>query len=205
MSAITQRVLAALYLSDHVPELIKQGRAIVKAMTGNPATPDPTPSLLVVTAALDKLEDADLATATGAVGTFQAREQQKFLVEAMLRQLEAYVQVLCAADQGQAAILILGAGMSLRKGSTRHKPELSARQDGTLALVLLVGRAARARAYYEWQWSTDQSTWSNLPGTLEAKASFQGFTPMTLYYFRYRVLTKKSTGDWSGVVNLFVK
>src|SRR4051794_23820707 len=99
MSTITQRVLAALYLSDHVPDLVKQGRAIVKAMTGNAAYSNSTPSLPVVTTALDKLEAAELATETGTVGTIQARNLQRLIVKAMLRQLETFVQLLCDQDQ----------------------------------------------------------------------------------------------------------
>jgi hypothetical protein len=205
MSTVTQRVLIALYLLDNVPELIKQGRVVVKAMTGNAATPNPTPGLAVVTAALDKLEAAELATETGTVGTIQARDLQKLVVKGLLRQLEAFVQVLADADPGSAALIIANSGMSVSKTSSRKKPELAARQDGTLLLVLLTGRAAKGRAYYEWQWSTDEVHWTNLANTLEARAVFHGFTPTTVYFFRYRAMTKKNTGSWSGVVSLFVR
>ena len=205
MSHVSHRVLAALYLSDHVPELINHGKAIVQAMTGNNAYPNPTPALGDLANELAKLEQAELATKTKAVGTFEARNAQQLIVETKLRQLEAYVQMLADSDLTHAAALITGAVMSVSKPSTYKKPELAATQDTGLGLVHLVGRATKGRVYYEWEWSTDQTTWHALPRTFKAKTSFAGFTPMTTYAFRFRPVTPKGTGAWSAVVTLLVK
>jgi len=204
MTAGIHRVLAALYLSDHVPDLINQGKAILQATDSNSTYS--TSALAELASELPKLEKAELATKTKAVGTVQARDAQKLVVRAVMRQVEAHVQKLADGDLTHAAALITGAAMGIQKPSSYKKPELAATQDAALNLVLLVGRATKGPVYYEWEWSTDQKDWNALPRTFEAKTSFAGFTPMTTYAFRFRAVTKKKgTGAWSAVVTLFVK
>jgi hypothetical protein len=206
MSAITQRVLGALYLSEHVPDLIKQGKAIVAAMINNPVYANITPSPVSVKVEIDKLDAAELAAKTKAVGTAQARDAQELVVRSKLRQLEAAVQAMADADLGHAAALITGAAISLRKVHSRKKAELAARYDAALALVFLIGMAVKkGPAYYEWQWSADQVNWNSLPTTFDAKTSVPGLTPMATYFFRFRSITKKGTGEWSQIVSLFVR
>jgi hypothetical protein len=70
--------------------------------------------------------------------------------------------------------------------------------------VKLAAKAVAARACYEWQYSTDQKTWTEVPPTLQAKVEIDGLTPATAYFFRFRGVTKAGTGDWSQVVSIMV-
>ena len=40
--------------------------------------------------------------------------------------------------------------------------------------------------------------------TLQASTTVAGLTPATLYYFRYRAVTKTGLGDWSQILSLLV-
>jgi hypothetical protein len=63
-------------------------------------------------------------------------------------------------------------------------------------------RILPALANNEWQYGTDGKTWTTAPVTLTAKTTIEGLTPGTLYYFRYRPVTKLGEGDWSAIVTL---
>ena len=60
------------------------------------------------------------------------------------------------------------------------------------------------RASYEWQYSTDQETWSNVSATLQAKTAIAGLTSATMYYFRFRGVTKAGEGAYSQIVQILV-
>jgi hypothetical protein len=71
--------------------------------------------------------------------------------------------------------------------------------------VNLVAKSAGTRAAYDWQYSTDQKTWTTLPMTLQAKTGVSGLTAGTTYYFRVQSLIKTGTENWSQIVSLMVK
>jgi phosphodiesterase/alkaline phosphatase D-like protein len=68
----------------------------------------------------------------------------------------------------------------------------------------LVAKAVASRASYEWQYSTDQKTWTDAPTTLQSKTDVVGLTPGTAYFFRFRGTTKAGVGDWSQVVSMLM-
>jgi len=70
--------------------------------------------------------------------------------------------------------------------------------------VKLVAKAVAPRACYDWQYSTDQKAWTEVPPTLQSKTEIDGLLTATAYFFRFRGITKAGTGDWSQVVALLV-
>jgi hypothetical protein len=70
--------------------------------------------------------------------------------------------------------------------------------------VELLAKAAAPRASYEWQYSTDQKTWTSAPSTLQAKTTISGLTTATAYFFRCRGVTKAGEGNWTQVVTIVV-
>jgi hypothetical protein len=44
-----------------------------------------------------------------------------------------------------------------------------------------------------------------MPGTLQAKTTVLGLTPLSTVQFRYRAVTKAGEGDWSQPVSLTVQ
>jgi beta-xylosidase len=83
---------------------------------------------------------------------------------------------------------------------------LTVKQGSVSGTVTLSAKAAAKKAAYNWQYSTDQKTWTSLPQTLKAKTGVSGLTAGTTYYFRSQALTPKGgDGDWGQVISLLVK
>ena len=96
-----------------------------------------------------------------------------------------------------AAAVIVGAGLSVKKRTKRNKPPVRAVQgptSGTAWLELL--RLAKVATYF-WVFSTDQKNWSSAPETMKAKLLLTGLTAGQTYYFKFRALTPKGMGDTS--------
>jgi hypothetical protein len=53
-------------------------------------------------------------------------------------------------------------------------------------------------------YSTDQKTWTNAPSTLQAKTVITGLTSTTVFYFRFRGVTKTGEGAYSQIVQILV-
>ncbi len=109
------------------------------------------------------------------------------------------------ATPADAAAVIVGAGLSVKKRTKRNKPPIRVVQgpnSGTAWLELL--RVARIATYF-WVYSTDQKNWSSAPETMKAKLLLTGLTPGQTYYFKFRALTRKGPVDYSQIVSLFVQ
>src|SRR5579859_6057469 len=104
--ATIAKVIAVLLLPKHVPDIIKFGRTIVTAMTGNTYFPAPSPTLASVTTHLSDLEGAESLAQTRAKGAASARNVKLKLVDTDLHGLRAYVQMMADADLDHAAAII---------------------------------------------------------------------------------------------------
>ena len=197
------RTIAALNLPRRIPDTITYARSVAAALTDNPAFPSPTPPLATFQADLDALETAHVQTLT--VGTASERDAKLAAVERHLFALRAYVQTVADVSPGQAAVVIVSAGMSVKRSSGHAKGDFVAKHARTSGAVLLVARAATTRASYDWQLSTDGTLWVDLERTVRADAALTGLAAGRRYYFRYRTLTRDGVGDWSQVVSLLVR
>jgi hypothetical protein len=104
-----------------------------------------------------------------------------------------------------AAAVIVGAGLSVRKRTKRNKPPVRAVQGPTSGSAWLEAlRVARIATYF-WMFSLDQKNWSPAPETMKAKLLLTGLTPGQVYYFKFRALTSKGPVDYSQVVSLLVQ
>jgi len=206
MATIT-KVIAVLLLPKHVPDIIKLGKAIVGAMTGNAYFPTPSPTLASVTAHLADLETAETIAESRAKGTASARNIKLKLVDSYLQGLRAYVQMMADADLDHAVAIIQSAGMNVKKRPVRVKSDLAAKPGKASGQVTLEAKAApKGRASYDWEYSIDQKTWTAIPTTLVAKTTVAGLTPLTTYSFRHRVLTRKGgQSDWQQIATLVVR
>jgi hypothetical protein len=123
--------------------------------------------------------------------------------------LKAYVQTVAnTATPENAPAIIQSSGMSVRKVTQRDKAALVAKQGSVSGSVKLVAKAAARSAAYEWQYSTDQKTWTTLPITLQAKTGVSGLTPATTpattYAFRVQEVTRTGVENWSQIVTRVV-
>jgi hypothetical protein len=206
MKTTTPRTLAVLKLPLHVPDLIKVAQAIVEAMTGNAALPNPTPALAVVSAAIAALDAAETATKTRAKGTIEVRNTARAALIAALHELKAYVQTVCDANLPQAETIITSAAMSVKKPPAHTKHDFVAKSGATSGSVHLVAKAVSRRASYEWQWSPDGGkTWTQAPSTLQSRTTILALPLAVTCQFRYRAVTKVGEGDWSQVITFLVK
>ena len=96
--------------------------------------------------------------------------------------------------------------MAVKKTVTPKPKQDLALKPGTISgAVNVVAKAGAARASYDWEWSTDQKTWTTLPSTLQAHTTIQGLVAGTTIYVRHRVVTKAGVGDWSQIVSTMVQ
>jgi hypothetical protein len=205
MTTTTHHVLVALNLSAHVPDLIKQGHAIITAMTGNPHFPAAAALLTTAGTALDGLDSAETTALTRAKGTAEARDVALATVKTVLRQLGGEVQTVADGSGDQAEAVILSAGMSVRKVTPRQKQVFEAVQSVS-GSVILFGVVVALASAYNWQMSPDGKTFTSLPTTSRAKTTVSGLTPGMTYYFRHEpVLRKDGVAEWSQVISILVR
>src|SRR4051812_12505779 len=98
----THRALAVLNLSDHVPDLSKQGQAIVLAVTNSSWLPNPNPPLTKVSDALKLLDELEVVAKGKGFGSAKARNVQKRVVIKLLQQLQGFTQDTADANPDKA-------------------------------------------------------------------------------------------------------
>ncbi len=196
------RTLSVLTLSPKVPALITQCQSVAEGVAANPAFASLAPQVAAINAAIAALVAAEATANTKVKGAAQARDQKRADLVTLMHQLKADVQKVADADPANAEAIILSARLGVRKPTSRTKATFVARRGAVSGTANLVAKAAASRASYEWQYSTDQKTWTNLPTTLSAKTTVLALTPATTYSFRYRAVTKAGEGDWSASATL---
>jgi hypothetical protein len=95
--------------------------------------------------------------------------------------------------------------MIVKKSSGHGKPDFEAKPGLVSGSVRLFVRAERTRASYDWEYGTDETSWTRIDSTVRADAELSGLSRGTRYFFRYRPVTKAGVGDWSQVVSLLVE
>jgi len=207
--AVVARPTVVLKLPTKIKNFITFAQSVATAMTNNsefPSPPTPIATLLADLAALNTAETAVLSRTKGAVET---RDAKLAAVKTGLVTLKAYVQTVAnTATPENAPAIIQSSGMSVRKVTQRDKAALVAKQGSVSGSVKLVAKAAARSAAYEWQYSTDQKTWTTLPITLQAKTGVSGLTPATTpattYAFRVQEVPRTGVENWSQIVTRVV-
>ena len=190
-------------LSSIVPELLVQGRQLVKSLDGNIWVTDPAPKLAKVTDDLDGLEAAEVKARIGGAGAVKARDLQKDVVECDLLGLHWCVQQAVFANPGKEDLVIASAGMTRKLVTSTTKDPLSARMG--VGEVIIEAKSAGQRAGYEWQMSSDGGvTWVTFGFTQMADTSVPGLTVGKVYHFRVRTTVKRTTSDWSPAIAFMV-
>ena len=201
----TRRSTVTLKLPVSVPALITYARGIVTRMTANPSFPKPTPSLAVVTQAIDDLQSAETAALARTKGAATTRNDKRAALLLLLQELRGYLQVTANASADNGASIIESAGVAVRKTPTRRARAFAAKPGAVSGSAKVVAVSAGRRASYEWQHSVDGGkTWITAPVTLQAKTTIAGFVPGTTVQFKSRVVTKTGEGDWSQPASLVI-
>jgi hypothetical protein len=199
------RAIVSLKLPHKVTDLVTHALAILKGLAGNPAYPDPVPTLPAITAAVEALQASQTAALTRARGTATVRNEKREALMKLLVQLKAYIQAQADTNVENGASIIESAGVGVRKVAA-SRPRVFAAKAGALSgTVQLVAPTAR-RGSYEWEYSTDGGkTWIAMPPTLQSATSLSGLQAGTTVQFRYRSVTKIGASDWSPSVSLMVR
>jgi hypothetical protein len=181
------------------------GRHVVTCMTGSAKVPNPNPALTAISAACTAL-DTSQAAMPGNKATTAQRDADYLALLLLLHHELDYVNGVAEqqTSPADAEAVITGSGFSVRKGGKRNKDALAATYGLDSGTVELDARAVAADASYYWQWSTDMKSWVSVPETKKASTTITGLTPATMYYFRFRALTRKGMTDWSQDVSLLV-
>jgi hypothetical protein len=201
---IVHRTTAVLKMPPRKAAVTAAATSILNALTNNTAFPSPTPPLATVSADLAAYEAAEAAVVTRVKGAAVTRNAKFAVLHADLQHLMAYVQQVADANPANAQSIIESAGFSIRKTASHPKSAVTIKPGQVSGSAKIVAKAASRRASYEWQYSTDQKTWTNAPSTLQAKTAITGLTSGTVYYFRVRPVTKEGEGPFSQTVQLLV-
>ena len=175
-------------------------------MTGNPSFPNPTPTLAVVTAAINDLASAETAALARTKGAVTTRNEKRTALVAVLQELRTSIQSVADANATNSVSIIQSAGVAVRKTPTRHPQVFSAKPGPVSGVVHVYAATAGRRAGYEWQYSIDGGkTWVTLPTTLQAKTSITGLVAGSTVQLKYRPITKTGEGDWSQPISTMVQ
>ena len=199
-----RRVTAVLKMPPRKPLVGAYVTSIINAMTGNTLLPSPTPPLATLSADLAAFEASEATALTRVKGAAVTRNEKYLVLHGDMEHEMAYVQSVADANPANAQSIIESSGFAVRKTTSHPKTALKATVGPVPGAVKLVAKSVATRASYEWQFSTDQKVWTNAPTSLQAKIAITGLTSGTVYYFRFRGVTKAGEGAYSQVVQLLV-
>ena len=201
------RVEVALKLPrSDVPGFIAYARSIVHEMTDNRWFPDPQPALAVVSASIDELELAQVATLSRTLGTRTIRDRKRKVVATLLRQLAFAVEAVADANPEHSRSIIESAGMFVKRTRVYPSRIFAAKRGRVSGSVTLVAPRAARTASYEWAYRrVGDLVWQMAPVTVRSTTTIGGLTRGTTVELRYRVTTKDGTGDWSDVIRFVVE
>ena len=198
------RILVALNPSRRIADFIFYATSIADQLAKDPRFASPPRPLATVRAHIEALREAEVTTRTRRVGTVAERDARLALVRSDLMTLRAYVQNVADENPVAAAEIVAKAGMSVKNARGPAKGGFVVKQGAVSGTVHLWAKAERTRASYDWEYGTDESSWTRVDSTVRADTVLKGLTPALGYFFRYRSVTKAGVGDWSQVLSLFV-
>jgi hypothetical protein len=196
-------VEAKLSLPKRINDIIVVAKSIATALA-SPSFPTPNPTLAILQADIAALEAAEALVLSRVKGAVEARDEKLAVVRTDLRYEKAYVQQVADASPAAAESIIESAGMSVKKSSGHGKPDFEVRRGTVSGSVRIVARAAGTRASYDWEYGTDETSWTRADPTVRADTVLSGLKSATRYFFRYRPVTNAGVGNWSRVVSLAV-
>ncbi|HEY1692695.1 MAG TPA: fibronectin type III domain-containing protein [Polyangiaceae bacterium] len=201
------RITVSLDFPRKVADFLLYANNIVQKSTNNPALPNPTPTMAVLTAAITDLHTSETAALSRATGAVTVRNEKRLVLVGLIQQFRGYVQGVADATPENAASIIQSAGFAVRKPPVRKPRVFEAVNAANSGTATVHAPSAGVRSAYDWEYSPDGGkTWVAAPGTIQAKTTVTGLPSGTSVQFRYRATTPKGgQGDWSPPVQLLVK
>ena len=186
-------------------EKIAKARQIVTSITGNPAFPTPTPALAAVTAAIDALE-ARHAEAQGARQDAKTKTSAQNLAEDALDKIISQLTGYVESVGGDSETTVRSAGMDVRStaNAATDNPAQPAALSATAGdhegeIDLSWDNVGGARSYVIEK-SSDPPTaasWGHGGISTKSRATLNGLTPGTRYWFRVAAVGSGGQSGWS--------
>ncbi|MFI5149305.1 MAG: fibronectin type III domain-containing protein [Bacteroidia bacterium] len=201
---VHKRTVALFLNRKSIPQLIADARHYVTQITGNANFPAPNPPLADITTEINNLDAAYNLSLTRARGSVSAMHAEATILMHSLKALGAYVELQANKDPENAAVIIEGAGMTVKKTSTRPPRVFNAKQGDIFGTIKLDTKAVK-RGSYIYQLSTkpdDPNSWTEVYQGTRVKFTTQPLTEGTTYYFRTATIDKNGKSDWSGIISI---
>ena len=198
------KLTVALNPPKGIAKFIAYAKFIAACMEGNPYFPSPPVLIAKLLAHIADLEAAEIVTRTRVQAAAAARDVKREIVLGDLEQLRMYVQTVANQHAEDAPAVVASSGMSLKRSTAAKKADFTAKQPLRTNSVRLDARHPGGDASFDWQYSKDGVAWFDGPRTVQSRVTLDELVPGTLYWFRYRVLTKAGLGDWSEPITLMV-
>jgi hypothetical protein len=181
-------------------EAIAFARFVATRMTNNAYFPTPPVALSALLAAVQELEEAQVATQRRTRGMAAARDQKLQVVHGLLNQLATYVVSVARQHGVDAEAVLASSGFDQKRFAGQTKWVFTAargkRSDEVRLTTVRVGRGAS----YDWQYSTDGVAWVDSRRTSTASTVISGLKPGTRYLLRVRSFFHDVDSGWSDPI-----
>ena len=178
-----------LGITDISPaELVVKGRNHVKAMTGSTIYTTPTPALATITAACDRLDEANQEVLfNGGKAAYDERNAAEFELRALIKELGGYVQ---AVSKGDRPSIRDGAGFDVVEpgqpiGELAPPESLGSRVTNMVGRVALDWKRVYGAKLYHVYMSTsnDPFNWVLTAVTTKSKLDLDSLDSGKFYWF----------------------
>jgi len=185
-------------------ETLVFARFVATRMAGNAHFPTPPVAPSALLAAVQELDEAEVATRRRTRGTAAARDQKLQVVHGLLGQLATYVVGVAQQRGVDAEAVLASSGFDQKRTAGPGKWVFTAAQGERSGEVKLKTARAGRGASYDWQHSTDGVGWVDWRRTSKASTVIPGLKPGTRYLLRVRSFFKDVLGDWSDPITFLV-
>ncbi len=175
--------------------------------------PNPTVPTSAIKAQVAVVTAAATVAATRAKGAAAARDVQVHILVGMMETDAIYIQSVAdkAATWDAAASTLQAGGLVVAAVGQQNKAVLTLKQGAASGTVDMFANESiltanlRGGYFFNWSFSSDGKTWSNLGSTPKARTSLANLTPLTTYSFRVSVTNSDGIpGEWSQAVSFMV-
>jgi len=199
---------------DDAPGALTRAKLMKKGLEDHAALfTSPIPPLAVFSDQIGATDKAQVAAGQGGKGIAAARDVQLGLLMGMMASELVYMQSVADAGNPDEAVSTLQAGGVVIALFPKHDKAILAASHGSapgeVVLVAnaraLLGDKRRQKHFFNWEYTTDGTTFLAMPSTPLATTKLEGLTPLTTVGFRVSVTTSKGgTSAWSQVVSFLV-
>lgn len=192
-----------------VPEKVARAREIIANMTGNANFPSPHPTLATAKTVTDDLEAAQqeqqIAKHAAEAKTAERNEKEDFF-DRTFNQLAAHVESVAGDDEQK----IRSAGMDTRdqaapSGGTLDAPGsvnvTGGDADGEIDLSWEPVDGAKTYLIEQSPDPVTATSWKQASAATKSKATIEGLTSGTRYWFRVAAVGTGGQGAWSNPVS----